>query len=239
MKRKLIFTALSFVLIFTGFIYLKPNSDALHNSTQLISPAPQTDQFLFGAMHSWHDARDNYADYDNIGLNFWHSYTYDDEQIPGRHSPMGRMLVYEDRLMTPVSSYSQKLKDSIDMLYSHGNTKLLWERPKIEWLLYGQSSIYQCETIPASSDLWFYSFNSNGNYYYSGEDVQDNSSYGGGAMVKRCLISADEEGMVVDRLKANTEQCRNENYWVGDNECDWYIKPKIRIDAAFANNSNN
>ena len=105
MKRKLIFTALSFVLIFTGFIYLKPNSDAIENSTQVVHPAQQTNKFLFGSMHSWQDATDDYADYESIGLNFWHSYTYDDEQIPGRHSPMGRMLLYEDRLMTPVSSY--------------------------------------------------------------------------------------------------------------------------------------
>lgn len=93
---------------------------------QLTPPAPQTDQFLFGAMHSWQDATDNYADYESIGLNFWHSYTYDDEQIPGRHSPMGRMLLYEDRLMTPVSTYAQKLKDSIDMLYSHNYSRRRW-----------------------------------------------------------------------------------------------------------------
>ncbi len=88
MKRKTFFTALAFVIIFTGFIYLKPNSDALENSTQLTTPpAPQTDKFLFGATDSWQDVNDNYTDYEQPGLNVWHTYMRDGSEISGRMTP--------------------------------------------------------------------------------------------------------------------------------------------------------
>jgi hypothetical protein len=44
----------------------------------------------------------------------------------------------------------------------------------------------------------------------------------------------DDAGFVVKRLKANTEQCRRDNSewaWRGDSQCDWIIKPRIRIDS--------
>ena len=109
MKRKIIFTALSFVLIFTGFVYLKPNSDALHNSTQSIPPAPQSNSFLFGSMDSWQDEQDNYADFDSLGLNFWHAYPRDDySQIPGRNTPKSPLVDLQLLFKTKTANFKQQ-----------------------------------------------------------------------------------------------------------------------------------
>jgi hypothetical protein len=127
----------------------------------------------------------------------------------------------------------------------------LLHRPKIEWLCYGQRSDYQCENIPSTDPLWFYAFNSNQQgHVHTGSDWRDNTTFGNGVMVKRCLTNPtepdypDNPGYVVDRLKANTEQCRLQptadpgssgasNIWQSDQQCDWVVKPHIRVNPDF------
>ena len=244
MKRITIFTALSFVLIFTGFMYLNSGKE-IHNTTpqNYSPPAPQNNRFYFGAMDSWGDERynGNYNNYDAIGFNTWHTYLRDEYQLPDRKTPLTYLLPgIHDGLFNDVSTYAGALSNKIDQLNTHNNTTVLWMRPKIEWLLYGQSSTYQCEFTGLDTNYWFYAFNSNSTQnLHTGEDFRDNSVYGGGVMVKRCLVSADEAGWVVDRLRANTEQCNRGPHWSQDSKCDWYLKPRIRIDSTVADNPSN
>jgi hypothetical protein len=95
-------------------------------------------------------------------------------------------------------------------------------RPKIAWLAFGQSSVYQAETISPTNDYWFYSFNQS-----IGASVPD-WQFNNGGMVLHCSdAESGPAGYVLKRLKANTEQCRravgnppdNVNHWEADSEC--------------------
>ena len=239
MKTRII---LSLILIsaLTAFMFTKPDG-----AINTFSPAPTNnnldDRFLIGAMNTMNDGGNGYVHYDSIGFNLWQTYLGGMEEISGRKYPKG--ITYwdaDDKLFSNIVDYAPAIRDSINTVHSHNNSRLVLSRPKIEWLCYGQRSDYQCESSNIDPDLWFYSFNDHNT------GITDTDS---GQTVVHCRAGGsgpnhDDSGFVVKRLKANTEQCRvistNEgNVWQGDSECDWLIKPRIRIDSAFANNPQN
>jgi hypothetical protein len=190
-------------------------------------------EYLFGALSSGYDL--SYVYLDSVGFNSWHLYGGSRLGDNGRHYPDGWThpdIAPGDSLFSNYNAYVGQIQNVLTGVYSH-RMKALMMRPKIEWLCYGQRSDYQCENI--SGDLWFYSFNE----HETG--IQETDS---GQGVIHCRTFGkhkgnDNPGFVVKRLKANTEQCNSGSEYRGDSECEWFIKPRIRIDSAFANNQAN
>ncbi|MFI5144898.1 MAG: hypothetical protein ACHQJ4_04820 [Ignavibacteria bacterium] len=232
------------------------------NTKQLFPPQPTGggwgDKYYIGAIQDeqdwYHNPPDgSFGQIDLIGFNLWHSYVHG-ESVDNRYYPKvdweehGTYLnghITTDNLIAVVSTYSDDVNKIIDDIYLHnGGRKLIMPRPKIEWLCYGQRSDYQCENVPLNDPMWFYAFNSDQpGHVHVGTDIDDNTQYGNGARVKRCLLSEgpNNGGYVVDRLRANDEQCRRAkssdyNQWQCDNYCYWLIKPRIRADKDFVNN---
>ncbi len=119
------------------------------------------------------------------------------------------------------------------------------DRPKFQYLAFGQRSDYQCEDISkVDPDYWFYTYHNNTD---NGSTVKDTLDYsnGGTGYAKRCLYNRSNPGsnarMLFDSLRGNMEHINT--YWgvtwLGDSHYDWYIMPRIRIDTAFANNPAN
>ncbi|MBZ0202070.1 MAG: hypothetical protein K8I03_03540 [Ignavibacteria bacterium] len=231
---------LSPVLIYN---FYKP---ALTEETQPPStPAPYEnhniyDKFILGAMDEETGAHNQgYSTTDSLELNISHAYTSAQWlNINGinRYVPKGRTP--SDLMLSNVDSYKLEVTNYLKNIYTHNGRRSITQRPKIQWLCYGQSSVYQAEPIPAGNDLWFYSYNHND----VGDTVRD-----GHRTVIYCRPAnstnqgnwVDNPGDVVRGLKANTEQCNPSDNFDGDMNCEWIIKPCIRIDSAFANNPAN
>ena len=192
----------------------------------------QDTSFIIGAMDDGFDF--NFQYFDELDFNLWHKYI-GSEEINNRHYPMGWTIngAPDDKLFSDTDVYVPQVRGILNNLSSH-NLRSLMQRPKIEYLCYGQRSDYQCEPV-TSGDLWFYSFN----VHETGIQITDS-----GQQVIHCRTipsnsTADDPGFVVKRLKANTEQCNSANYYNADGECNWFIKPRIRIDPSFVNNPTN
>lgn len=123
----------------------------------------------------------------------------------------------------------------------HG-LRTIFDRPITRFIGYGQRSDYQCEQISDGSDYYFHSYdNSITNIYVS--DITDNNFNGNGAKVKLASLNAGSlgswSGYIVKDLKSNREQCNRIIDHTRDDIYNWYVKPRIRIDTAFANNPSN
>jgi hypothetical protein len=195
-----------------------------------------SDDFLIGTLN---DADGSHFDYltDSLGFNLWHRYC-DNKETGGKWYPAG--WVHDgapgDTLFADSSVYISQVQGVLSNIEGH-NMKALMHRPKIEYLCYGQRSDYQCEPAPIDTGMWFYSFND----HETGIPETDS-----GQAVIHCRAgdgpNHDSPGFVVKRLKTNTEQSHveasNDAYrLVG--QCDWLIKPRIRIDSAYAFNNQN
>lgn len=192
------------------------------------------DRFIYGAFQT---ISNDYENYNSLGLNLWH--VYSEEKFSDalhKHTPCGPFSdptwawPLADTLLSPVTSYASDLVTILNNIHTHGNSKVVWRRPKIEWLAYGQSSTYKA--FQDNPGLWFYEFNSR-----VGEPFQD-IQWNGGKTVLHCGAPqyGPDAGYVLSRLKANTEQSRRHNHWEGDSECDWLIKPRIRADKNYIDN---
>jgi hypothetical protein len=226
MKTRLIFTLLlGFSTL--AFIFFQPEVNITSFSTQ---PAADNDRFVYGSFQNiW-----GYPNNDTLGFNTVHSYisTRYNENL-NRHVPYG-WAGDNDSLTADITANISDLREIKSSVYNHNRSRMLYQRPKIEWLAYGQSSIYEAEFVSSLDEMWFYGFNIN-----NGRSIIDS-----GKSVLHCSEPRDNAGIVLSRLRANTEQCRSGNpsginQWHGDDECIWYIKPRIRIDSAFANNPAN
>lgn len=195
---------------------------------------PPEDEFLIGGLH---DAADvNFTYMGSLNFNLWHSYVFS-EMVDGKSYPRGwyGSNAPADNLFTPKENYTGQVQGVIRGIASH-NMKVLLHRPNIEYLCYGQRSDYQCDTIPLSDPRWFYAFNDHG----TGVTTTDSGS---GVIHCRTTPSntvGDSPGFVVQRLKANTEQCHPEtggDAYRWDSQNKWLIKPRIRIDPVWAANN--
>ncbi len=225
MKTKIVFTillglsALSFV--FNKTILINNAEEAGVHPT----PVNQDTTFIIGALDDGFDFGLNRLD--ELGFNVWHKYI-GWEKIGNRRFPIGWTIngAPNDKLFSDSNVYVPEVQGILSRLDSH-QLRSFVQRPKIEWLCYGQRSDYQCEPI-TSGDLWFYSFNN----HETGIPATDS-----GQQVIHCRTipsnpTSDNAGFVVKRLKANGEQCHTDtNDFRCDSECDWFIKPRIRIDS--------
>ncbi len=222
MKNKLIIIAFAILTPFLILNFYYPQEETKQTSP----PLPYTDKFLIGSMQSYIDL----TNYDAAGFNTVHQYISEDSaQFPGnptRHTPKS-WITGGEGLFAPVPTATIRTK--ISEMYQHNQSRFIWQRPKIEWLAFGQSSIYQAEPIEVNDNYWFYSFNVS-----NGSPENENGNW-----VLHCsgINSGPNAGFVLKGLKANTEQCRRTNNdgneWAGDTECDWYVKPRIRIPQSF------
>ncbi|HMQ80652.1 MAG TPA: hypothetical protein PKE39_16695 [Ignavibacteria bacterium] len=226
MKNKLYVIAL---ILLTPILILSFYYPVKESQSPSGPPAPNTGKFYYGAIQSiW-----SYPNYDNLGLNLTHSYV-DTEWDPvlNRYTPKGWASA-NDHLTSDITDYDDDLRTAKEIMYQHNQSKFLYQRPKIEWLAFGQSSTYEAEPVLTTDPLWFYSFNVS-----SGVPQNDN-----GRNVLFCGQPAQGPGAryVLEKLKAITEQCRRiigapplaANHWTGDSECEWLIKPMMRIPALY------
>jgi len=240
MKKKNLISAilLSITLIYS-FSKVEPGSERKFTETQ--SGVVQ-DSFLLGAMHDYLDSTYTYLS-DTLGFNVWHKYT-----VPrGWGWPLMQSNMYTlpaDQLDTPVYRYSADIRARLDTNIANGLLTLM-DRPKFQYLAFGQRSDYQCEDISkVDQDYWFYTYYNSAD---NGSTIKDTLDYsnGGSGYVKRCFYNRSNPGsnarMLFDSLRGNMEQINT--YWgvtwLGDSHYGWYIMPRIRIDSAFANNPAN
>lgn len=198
--------------------------------------------FLIGAADDYKDYEFKYTD-SALGFTLWHNYPSTAE-INGKHYPDGwTHWAPNDHLFSPIEDYQDDVTRVLQTIGSH-NMKAWMQRPKIEWLVYGQRSDYRCvDTAYVDHDLWFYTFQSPS---HVGTDIPDGLPYGNGNYVRYCSSNkslhpgkVDNAGVVVSRLRTNAEQCHRSHDFDAyrwDSEHDWYIKPRIRIDSMLAHN---
>ncbi len=232
MKKRIIFSVL-LGLLTAAFVL---NS----GTTAVPPPAPNnniSDEFLIGALDNGWDVSYNYIN-STLGFNVWHKYC-DVETISGKNYPTGWIHngAQGDLLFTD-ETYISQVQGVLDNINNH-NMKALMHRPKLEYLCYGQRSDYQCEDIPANDPYWFYSFQSPS---HVGTSITTDEYPAGVFQNVRYCSDHDNPngGMVVSRLKANTEQCHTDvndgSKFRWDSQCDWLIKPRIRADQDYINN---
>ena len=108
-------------------------------SINLLTGPTNGANYPIGVMQSLHNIND--GNYDELKANFTHMYigTISGE-IPYRHTPGCDWLIPNqvDDLTTAVPT--DVIKAKLNDIYLHNGTRVLWMRPKIEWLAYGQSS---------------------------------------------------------------------------------------------------
>jgi len=217
MKKKIVLSAmlvLAVICTFTNpFAEINENSDL----------PPEDKKFLITAMHAG-DVDTNYIYFPDLGANAWHKYTGPEWGWPG---------ISNDQYNQPTSAYRDAVIQRIDDNQNYG-FRTVMDRPKIEYLTFGQRSEYQCEDVTnVDPDFWFYTYNINN----TGKDTMDNSQFGNNQWVKFCDANPDNpgsnQGYVVKDLKANREQAnRYWPAWIADSTFDWYVMPKIRIDPS-------
>lgn len=239
MKKKILFLIFFAVASVSILNFYSPPSETTNSA---IPPPVSSDKFLLGIIHSY-----SLVDFDTLGaFNTTHYYIGTAEKgpwpkDPNRHTPFGQ-IIDNDYLYNDVNTSG--IQTRLAEIYGQNYCKVLWMRPKIEWLAYGQRSIYKCNKDHIDTDYWFYAFNNHNAGLY-GQDYQEAN----GDWVWCCLKFSGMSwpDWAVRRLKCNTEQCmRIEgeppdviNHWAGDSECDWYVKPRIRADVNFITNPNN
>ena len=205
------------------------------------------DKFYIGAINDdqdYHYSGGEFQQLHVLGFNLWHEYlTGTHDAGSNRWYPASSFGWAPDNLLAEVSTYYGGINTRVDNIYSHDNRRLIMMRPKLEYLCYGQRSDYRCVDTTHLDDtrLWFYSFQSPN---HVGTDVTDSYAGPGNQHYVRYCQSVPNSpvgGMVVNKLKANTEQCRTnpvtdhaEGQWQADNQYDWLIKPRIRIDSTVA-----
>ncbi|MBS1494936.1 MAG: hypothetical protein JST55_15590, partial [Bacteroidetes bacterium] len=156
-----------------------------------------------------------YAQSIGLELNIWHAYSGPGYGWPG---------IWNDVASVNVSDYSAAITQRVDSNYVHQMTTLM-DRPKFEYLAFGQRSDYQCDTVSVNpaTPYWFYSYNT----HNVGSSIPDS-----GAQVVHCAVG-NGQGWIVKNLRANREQCNYQwNPWANDNTYDWYILPRIRINSS-------
>jgi hypothetical protein len=214
MKKTIILLSLMFLFPVILFTQENPNT-----------PQGFYDKYYIGAMDLGNvTGEDGWNQYKDLGFNLWHAYPRHCGWQP-RFNNGWTNWVANDMLDENISNYGQGIIDVLGFCYSK-NLRVLMDRVKIDFLCYGQRSNYQCEEVPANSDLWFYAYNE----HDKGRDITDNSR-----IVRYCEpmpTGPDGPGWVVKNLKANREQvnCRGFSHpFMQDQLHRWHVKPCIKI----------
>jgi hypothetical protein len=227
----LVLLTAAFVINPASNLNTKTETNSNKGVLNVLPPPPTSGEFLIGAMNSYDSS--SLSVYDSAGLNITHFYNSTEwNSSLGRNTPISGLTGEHLTDAVPTAAI-YNIMQNID---NHRHSRFLWQRPKIEWLCYGKSSTYQAEEISLNDDLWFYAFQT-----HVGESVPD-YEHNNGNYVLHCGMPTDNAGIVLQKLKANTEQCviiSGFNQWQGSSESRWIIKPRIRIDSTVAHNPSN
>lgn len=196
------------------------------------SATPPDTQFQIGILNGGQYFGYRYI-LDSLHFNTWHRYAQSTELGWDGGNNM-------DRYNNDTSDYKQMIIDRIDTNNNSCGMRTYMDRPIVEYVISGQRIDYQCESVPTSDPYWFWAYNnsfSNSNTIY---DTIDNSRYGEGEKIKKCLRNNQEPGSnacwIDTSLKANRElSFIQTNPNMKDDAWDWYVMPRIRIDSAYAN----
>lgn len=222
MKTRITFSFILFLCVIF-FLFAKPF--AQNNNS---APPSPDNQFLITAMHAG-EVDSNYIHIPDLGINAWHKYTGPEWGWPG---------IQNDHFNQPTSAYSNAVIQRINDNKNFGLRSIM-DRPKIEYLVFGQKSEYQCEDVSkVDPNFWYYTYGE----HYAGSDTLDNSQFGNNQWVRFCDADPDNPGAnagyVVKKLKANREQAnRYWPPWIADSACAWYVMPKIRIPTGLPNST--
>ncbi len=232
MKSKLAYTAGILFLSLLLFDSIEAINSA-KGSSQVFNPGKQ---LLITAMHTGFNPLDTCLEEfspsgyalmkDTLHFNAWHRY--------------GKWFCYDD-VFGDLNVVSQGITNTL-FQNDQRNLRTIFDRPISRYVCYGQRSDYQCEQIDFGDDYYFHSYESSvTNSYVS--DITDNTIFGNGAKVKFCSFNGGSpgawSGYIVRDLISNREQCNRVIDHTRDDKFDWYVKPSIRIDTAFANNPSN
>ena len=241
MKFFIIFTML--LLCFIGVSSFKEQSPVFKAGYSPVSQQVEK-PFLVGAMFNGRDVNYTYSDF--FKFNTWYYYT----GMTSSGFQFGWPGIPSDTVFAHINHYGSQVRNRIDANYNAGMLTLS-DRPKIQYIAFGQRSDYQCESEnfmeqEVRERYGFYTYN----YSDVGANYIDSSQHGSGARVRYCSPnnhSTDggqtfmqmEPGYVVRGLKTNREQINRSwdwHYSIDDGNHAWYVKPRIRVDTAFANN---
>ncbi len=233
MKTKVTKTAVKiiklFIIIISIYLPITHISGNEDKSEESFFSGEDSNEFMLGIIDNGvEDAGRYYLLTDSLLCNTWHRYG------PWMRGPS---WFQGDSLNADINVY----KDSVEKIISDNranNMKTIFMREKILYLCFGQRSDYQCEATGFDNDLVFYTYRT----HSTGEDIYDNSSFGNNNRVRYCSVIPSyghTAGYVCRDLRANREQINIHNNWGAyavDAQYNWYVKPRIRIDTAYANN---
>ena len=116
-------------LLTLAFISNSPRSS---KETVSISPQPNVDEFIFGAIQSYNDHSNNYSNYNAIGLSGMHTYDGNGYTYSmGRHTPK-TSIGTGDSLTAEYNNYSGAITTAMQNLATYGSGSIIWSRPMIE-----------------------------------------------------------------------------------------------------------
>ncbi|MBX7044749.1 MAG: T9SS type A sorting domain-containing protein [Ignavibacteria bacterium] len=253
MKKKYIVIVIPVVFLITAFIIFTPQNQPLQlqSSQQISTTVEGWDKFYTGAFDNYYTATNIHSNLNYLGFTTWHKYVEKQSNNVSDTNWYFPFLRWDgsliaDSLKADITDYASGVRSRIQNIYNNSGSnerKLIIMRPKITWLCYGQRSDYQCENKShVDSDLWFYTFQSPDSV---GTDIIDNSSFGSGQYVKYCHNAKQTDAgssWVVSRLRANAEQTSETdagNPFMGDSKQPWRVKPRIRVDTTFVNDTSN
>lgn len=230
MKTK-IFVILILVLVAVALILNKPT--AKENNFQPNPPPENNPAFIITA-YATDKIPTSPINFFNIAkFNYWFTYlsvindTHRNLKEPFGWSPNDSLYNFNPAI------YKNEIKSILD----GKNGYLFFHRPKIEWLAFGQRSDYKLAYIePYSNEQWFYSYINHDDAV--SENYPDNTTHGGGVWVRKATKNVKSPGYIATDLRTNREQINTRSKYydapypgLGDKQFNWYIKPRIRIDA--------
>ena len=205
------------------------------------------DRFYLGAInYLWDTYRRTSTQqtyYQNLSYNMMQSYSSHADTTKADAS-------YDGGFFGSMSLFSDSVYNTINFWnITAGQNSLIFERERVLRPAYGQRSTYKAEYsyVDLLNPNLFPKYGFNGKNTV-GQICYDNSNFGNGIKIKKCIFGVDDTGYIVNDLYENCEQVnRNEredanlsgkrvfsdikqtNY-----DYKWFIKPRMRIDADYA-----
>ena len=137
-----------------------------------------------------------------------------------------KMHYYDSLHYNFMHSFSSHADTTINELINKWNAfsqqnSLIFERERVLRPAYGQRSTYQAEYDGGywASVFPSYGYYNNNKIQMTGEDYTDNSTFGNGAIVKRCRVNSHNQCLMVKGLIENCEQV-NRNDIITTNRSD-------------------
>ena len=205
------------------------------------------DKFYIGAInYLWPENMHNNQHlgyYNNLSYNLMHSYS--------SHADTTKTEAEDGGFLYDVFPYLNNIINIISIWNNSSSSahSLIFEREKVLRPAYGQRSTYEAEInyVDLLDPKLFPKYGFDGKNTV-GQICYDNSIFGNGIRIKKCIVGQDDPGFIVKDLYENCEQV-NRNDIITTNKSDkrmfsdlkqpnyeykWYIKPRMRIEADYA-----